>query len=148
MGDYVVQPPSHWLYQLANAFLLISYLTPNLLLLRILLAAGCLCFALWGLLVLAVSIDTVVWNAFFCLVNLTHAAILLARLRPLPLPPHLEAVYRHFFSQQGLTMSRSDFHVLTHKNTYVKALEAGDTFALRQLPPQFNPPPLPSPAHS
>ena len=130
MVDWVVQPPSHWLYQMANAFLLLSYLSPNLLALRLLLAGGCLCFALWGLLVLAVSVDTVVWNAFFCLVNLVQAGLLVYSMRPVQLDAPLEAVYAHFFNKEGLRMTRGDFRRLTHRQAYVKALEAGDTFAL------------------
>ena len=143
----MVQPPSHWLYQLANAFLLVSYLSPNLLALRLLLAGGCICFALWGFFVLAISIDTVVWNSFFALVNLTQAAILLHHRRPIQLDPQLEVVYQHFFGKDGLLMSRRDFKALTYKKSFVKALEAGDTFAQRQhhltaSPIPSNQPPL------
>ena len=155
MGPLVVQAPSHWLYQLANAFLLLSYISPNLLALRLLLAAGCVCFALWGVFVLAISVDTLVWNAFFAVVNLTQAGILIYHRRPIQLDPQLEAVYQHFFSKDGLRMSRRDFKSLTQK-AYVKALEAGDKFAQRQLllsttyrftplPPFTHPHPLHSP---
>jgi hypothetical protein len=132
MVDFVVEPAAHWLYQLANAFLLISYLSPHVLVLRILLACGCLCFALWGLLVLAVSVDSVVWNMVFFMINVGQALLLIYRMRPVQFDPHLEAVYEHFFSKEGVRLSRSDFRLLTHNRAHIKALEAGDSFARRQ----------------
>ena len=133
MTTYVIQPPSHWLYHLANIFLLISYLSPNLLALRLLLAAGCLCFALWGALVLAISIDTTVYNAFFCLINLAQAGWLVYGMRPVRLGEELEAVWRALFDgKDGLVMSRRDWKTLTDKEVYVRDMEADERFAARQ----------------
>ena len=133
MLSYVIQPPSHWLYHLANIFLLFSYLSPNLLVLRILLAAGCLCFALWGLLVLAISIDTTVYNGFFFLINTAHALYLVYQLRPVEVDSELEAVWRAMFDgKDGLVMNRRDWKKLTEKDVYVRGMEAEEGFASRQ----------------
>ena len=133
MFTYVIQPPSHWLYHLANIFLLFSYLSPNLLVLRILLAAGCLCFALWGLLVLDISIDTTVYNGFFFLINTAHALYLAYQLKPVRLDSELEAVWKAMFDgKDGLVMSRRDWKRLTAKDVYVRGMEATERFAARQ----------------
>ena len=132
--SYVVQPASNWLYHLANIFLLLSYLSPHLLVLRILLAAGCLCFALWGVFVLAISVDTTVYNGFFFLINTAHALYLAYQMQPVVLDSELERVWRALFDgTDGLSMSRRDWKRLTAKDVYVRGMEAGERFAARQL---------------
>jgi len=59
---YSANNPQHWLFQLANVFLFLSYVIPSILALRLLLACAGLSFLLWGWLVLPFSIDTVIWN--------------------------------------------------------------------------------------
>ena len=132
--SYSIQPPSSWLYHLANIFLLLSYLSNHLLLLRLLLAAGCLCFGLWGLFVLAISIDTTVYNLFFFLINTAHAAHLIHQMRPVRLDGELEAVWRAMFDgKSGLLMSRRDWKVMTDdKEAHVRSMEAEEVFATRQ----------------
>lgn len=51
---------NHWLFQLANVFLFLSYLVPDLLFLRVALALAGISFVLWGALILK-TVDTVVW---------------------------------------------------------------------------------------
>ena len=133
MFSYEIQPPSHWLYHLANIFLLLSYLSPHLLILRTLLAAGCLCFALWGLLVLAISIDTVVYNVFFFIINAAHAVYLIYQMKPVVLDSELEMVWRALFDgKDGLLMSRRDWKQLTEKDIVIRGMQADERFATRQ----------------
>lgn len=126
---YSISEPSHWLYQLACAFLLLSYAVSNIFYLRVLLTAGSFCFTLWGAFVLCVSVDTVVWNALFTLINLFHVVYLVYGMRPIRFDPELEAVYQHFFVKGGLQLARADFKALLVDHTSITELEAGKQFA-------------------
>lgn len=65
-----VHEANHWLFQLANTCLLLSYASKDLLMLRIVLMLAGLFFVLWGSLALTVvALDTVIWNSIFCLIN-------------------------------------------------------------------------------
>jgi len=67
---------------------------PNILILRLVLALASLCFALWGGIVLNISVDTVVWNLVFVVINLVHSGLLLYKMRPIKLKPDLDKAYQ------------------------------------------------------
>jgi Popeye protein conserved region len=75
------------LFQFANFFLFLSYLTANILFLRVTLAAASLCFILWGAFDLGdgeiIFIDTVVWNSVFMILNVGHTIYILYQMRPI-----------------------------------------------------------------
>eukprot|EP00048_Salpingoeca_helianthica_P000317 m.40786 g.40786 ORF g.40786 m.40786 type:complete len:110 (-) comp10395_c1_seq1:454-783(-) len=76
-------PPNHWLFQLANASLFLSYISYDLLFLRLVLAVAALLFLLWGALVLDYSLDTILWNLVFLVINLTFAVRIAYSRRPI-----------------------------------------------------------------
>ena len=76
-------PANHWLFQMANCCLAISYVVGDILILRSLLAVAALCFALWGGLVLNVALDTVLWNSVFVVLNCLQAAKIIYMRRPI-----------------------------------------------------------------
>ena len=88
-------PVHHLYFQLANLFLFLSYLAPNgiygILYLRVTLCIGCFFFSLWGWVVLC-AFDTVLWNAIFVVINLTHVMIISYSLRPVRFSAELEQV--------------------------------------------------------
>lgn len=125
-----VLPPNHWLFQLANLFLLLSYLATSILVLRTVLLGAGLCFALWGGLVLNVSVDTVVWNAVFVVLNAAQIARLLAERRPVSFGDDLlETVYREKFGAGHYNLSRRDFLALAKESKYV-ALAVGEDYVV------------------
>ncbi|ETO36349.1 Popeye domain-containing protein [Reticulomyxa filosa] len=99
------------IFQFANVFLLLSYVSSNILWLRIVLTLACLCFAVWaGTFPPGSLLDTFMWNAVMMLINLRHAVALLFQLRPIQFDRvEHEQVYSHMF--QGL-ISRKDFKIL------------------------------------
>jgi len=114
MVEYTANNPQNYVYQLANVFLFISYVAPSPLALRINLAAAGLCFVLWGWIVLPFSIDTVLWNGVFMLINITQAILILWRRRPVHLNADQSMLYAAFFAPgKGHSMSRADFAQLT-----------------------------------
>ncbi len=60
------------LFQIANAFLFLSYISINLLYLRIVLLLASVSFIVWAVVDLGVSIDTIVWNSIFFVLNLAQ----------------------------------------------------------------------------
>lgn len=121
-----VQPAGHWLYQLAQIFLLLSYLTTNLIALRSMLACAALCFTLWGALVLDISVDTTVWNALFFVINTIQTLLLLFKKRPIKFKfaPH-EDIYREMFEKVGI--SRHDFRIMADMGL-LRSLKAGSFY--------------------
>lgn len=103
-------PTNHLLFQLSNIFLFLSYMAPGgihgLLYLRICLTLGSFFFALWGYVILC-AFDTLVWNAFFTLLNLVHVCVLMYILRPVRFSAQMETLYRDMF--QPLKVSRQQF---------------------------------------
>ena len=88
-------PPNHWLFQCANAFLLLSYLTRNMLQLRLTLSLASVCFSLWGALVLNFALDTVVWNFVLLCINLYQASVIIYAERPVRFDrPSHELIYK------------------------------------------------------
>ena len=75
--------PGHFLFQLANVFLLLSYLGYDVLFLRVVLGAGSLCFVLWAVFVLEVALDTALWNTAFLIINAVYAAQIAYSRRPI-----------------------------------------------------------------
>lgn len=122
----IIWPANHWLYQLGMCCLLISYATVDLLPLRIVLAIGSLLLALWGLLILDVSVDTTVWNLLFFVINSIQAILLLWKKRPIKFV-HVahESIYQEVFSKVGI--SRLDFKSMV-KVGFLRSLKAGSYY--------------------
>ena len=79
----MLQPVNHWLFQVANSCLFLSFVSLDILLLRIVLAIGSLFFILWGALILDVSLDTVLWNSVFLALNTGFAVQIIYSRRPI-----------------------------------------------------------------
>jgi len=119
-------PANSWLFQIANCFLAISYVVPDLLVLRICLACAGLCFTLWGGIVLNVSVDTVVWNAVFCIINSAKAVQLIILRRPIKFTePEHEEIYKRVFQPVGI--SRREFKLLAEIGL-LRTLTAGSIY--------------------
>lgn len=104
-------PANHWLFQLANASLFFSFISYDLLVLRVVLAVAALFFMLWGALILDYSLDTILWNAVFFLINLTFAVRIAYSRRPIHFDRiEHERLYKVLFAQTG--MPRLDFKEL------------------------------------
>lgn len=82
-------PANSWLFQVANFFLLLSYLSVNLMFLRVVLILASLSFVFWGAFLLvrccspkvpgSYSLDTILWNSVFTLLNAVQVGRLLVR---------------------------------------------------------------------
>lgn len=127
-------PPNHFLFQLANAFLFLSYLAPvgihGLLYLRTCLMIGSLFFALWGWIILC-AFDTFLWNAVFTVINLIHVAVILYILRPVKFSAELERVYRELF--QPLKVSRHQFKQAIHCMREIKTLKPREPYCVENV---------------
>lgn len=123
----VFQEPNHWLFQLANAFLLVSYVSVNVAMLRLALLFAGASFALWGWFVLDVSLDTFLWNAVFVVINAAQLMRVLIRARPYPIEDEtLAAAYAALFERAKL--SRYQFMLLARRGEWREYAE-GDVYA-------------------
>ena len=95
--------------------------------LRIVLMLAGFCFVMWGSLILTkVAIDTVIWNAIFCLINAVRASELVWQRRPIKFDrEEHEIVYAEVFEPVGI--SRLNFKSLI-ANSLLRTLRAGSTF--------------------
>ncbi|KNC56257.1 blood vessel epicardial substance [Thecamonas trahens ATCC 50062] len=124
-------PPNHVLFQIANILLLASYASPNIFVLRCILAASSVFWVLWAWLILDVAVDTVIYNMMYLVLNLGHLAYLLYLRRPISFDSdHLEAVYTNVFGPGGAGISRVDFLTLVKDKAFVRTLTPGSAFAL------------------
>jgi hypothetical protein len=110
----IILPHNHWLFQLANCLLFISYLVPSILALRLILSAACLCFTLWGLLILDISVDTTVYNGVFTIINFCQFLHLLYQRRYVKIDSRLMSLYLQLFGSQQQSSVDSFLHQLHH----------------------------------
>lgn len=87
-------------------------------------------FAIWGGVVLDVSLDTVVWNAIFFGINVYHCIILLKKMYPVRFDKDREAIYQHFFVPGKYFLTRSDFKLLVQETTPTTTPTASSTSSI------------------
>eukprot|EP00794_Sanderia_malayensis_P017687 gene17687-19455_t len=128
-------PANHFLFQLANICLVISYFVPDtmngLFMLRCSLGSSGLFFALWGWLILCAP-DTFIWNIAFMVFNYAHFIYLLVKIkRPRKFSTECETVFVELFEPLGV--QRYQFHSLA-KKSFVLKLNSEATFAKTDTP--------------
>lgn len=135
----IVLPIHHWLYHVANCFLAISYLCTNILVLRLILFTASVCFVIWSALILGFSVDTVIYNSIFAIVNAIQAAIILYQRYPMQfVSPQHELVYKHLFTDTQYRLSRWEFNTLIQQGQCTcGTLKAGTIFAQPHTESQY-----------
>ncbi|XP_035386663.1 LOW QUALITY PROTEIN: blood vessel epicardial substance [Electrophorus electricus] len=91
----------HLLFHLGNLSLVVGLLIPttiglHMILLRLLLMTGCCLFYHLATLYQA-TLDVMVWNVVFLLVNFVHLFFLLYKRRPIKIDRELKSVYKRMF---------------------------------------------------
>jgi len=124
---------NHFYFQLANVFLLLSYMAGGgingLIYLRIMLALGSVFLSIWGWLVIC-AFDTFLWNAVFTVINAVHALYLLFTLRPVRFDKNVEEVYRNIF--EPLKVSKQQFKKVVDCMKCIRPLKRGEHFAVEK----------------
>jgi len=110
--EYQILPPNHWLYQIANFCLLLSFFMFDVLYLRVLLSAGALVFMMWCIFVLQVALDGALWNFIFFVINIGHIIKMVYDKRPLVFDADKEFIWEHIF-YENFRMDRHTFSNLT-----------------------------------
>lgn len=93
-----VLPLNSWLFQVASFFFCLSYIQAGLLWLRICLLIATSCLALWAWFILAIALDTFIWNLIQCSINVVMLGILLYERLPVTFDPLTEEVYAKVFA--------------------------------------------------
>ncbi|XP_014251019.1 blood vessel epicardial substance isoform X2 [Cimex lectularius] len=127
-------PINHIYFQLANVFYFLSYLAPTglhgLLYLRSTLLVGCAFTALWGATVRC-SLDALLWNANFVLINFVHILILLYRLRPVNFTKEVDEVYEAVF--RPLKVTRPQFKKVLSCMKMIRQLKYQEVYAQEKV---------------
>ncbi|KAL7887288.1 hypothetical protein AOLI_G00050090 [Acnodon oligacanthus] len=129
--------PQHWekahhlLFHLGNLSLLAGLLIPttvglHMILLRLLLMTGCCLFITWATLYRC-TLDVLVWNAVFLLVNFMHFFFLLYKRRPIKIDRELRSVYKRMF--EPLHVREALFQRLTGQFCTIQTLKKGQVYA-------------------
>lgn len=117
---------NHWLFQLANLCLLLSYSAKDVLILRVLLMGAGLFFVLWGSIVLSVSVDTVAWNSVFTIINAYRATEVAWSRRPVKFDrEEHDKIYNQVFGPLGI--GRLEFKLMVEEGL-LRKIRAGTTF--------------------
>jgi len=99
-------PANNFLFQLANLFLVLTYLINptnvwGLLQLRFALMMCGICFGIWGGFVIC-ALDCMVWNLAFALGNGLHMVYLFIKMRPIKFEREHEYLYKEVFKPLGV----------------------------------------------
>lgn len=127
-GDW--KDAQHYLFQLANLCLILSFLIPNRfrhhpLCLRLFLGLGYLFFSLWSGLIVCMP-DVLGWSAAFFLVNLLYFCYIGYRILPSRANKHLDELYKNLF--EPLQVSKMEYDCLV-KQGFIHELERCDQYA-------------------
>ena len=127
-----IQPLNHWAFQIANSFLIISFIQWNQLYLRFTISCGCFFFMLWGIIFFDIAVDLSTWNFVLCCLSTSHIVLILRKkiVGSFELP--LENLYQKVFSgvltryEFKLFKSCIEVQEVVAPNTQI--LKAGNTF--------------------
>ncbi|XP_066539662.1 blood vessel epicardial substance-like isoform X1 [Hoplias malabaricus] len=121
----------HLLFHLGNLSLLVGLLIPttvglHMILLRLLLMTGCSLFITWTTL-FRCTLDVLVWNSVFLLVNFMHFFFLLYKRRPIKIDRELRSLYKRMF--EPLHVREALFQRLTSQFCTIQTLKKGQVYA-------------------
>ena len=130
-------PTNHLLFQFANIFILMSFITFNhrfyLLYLKSVLCLSALCFCLWGWLVLC-AFDTFLWNFVFTFINFFQLLYILYTSYPIDqkLDSKAELIYQKFGLENSVT--RKTFYDIIIRNIWkIQTLNTGDVYSAEDM---------------
>lgn len=107
-------PINHYLFHMANAFLVLSNVQIHILFLRLVLILASVCFILWGWIVLQdifglIFIDLVLWNLAFIVINIFYSIPLIKDMIPIWLKGEMKKIYEKMFKKK---LSKKEFAYL------------------------------------
>ncbi|XP_039973885.1 blood vessel epicardial substance [Xiphias gladius] len=121
----------HILFHLGNLSLLLGLVLPttlglHMILLRLLVMTGCGLFIAWVTLYRC-TLDVMVWNVVFLVVNFMHLFYLLYKRRPIKIDRELRSVYKRMF--EPLHVQEALFQRLTGQFCTIQTLKKGQAYA-------------------
>lgn len=122
-------PANDWIYQLAMVCYFLSYISPNLIFLRFVLACGSVFLFAWSVATLGVGVDVCIWNGVFFIINVSQGCYLLWKLRPIKFKNQMfEDLYDNVFAPPLTAMCRAEFLELSNR-ALVRELQPGTAYA-------------------
>ncbi|XP_065102424.1 popeye domain-containing protein 1 isoform X1 [Paramisgurnus dabryanus] len=121
----------HLLFHLANLSLALGFIIPttiglHMISLRVLLITGCSMFIAWATLYRC-TLDVMVWNVVFLLVNFMHFIYLLYKRRPIKIDRELKSLFKRMF--EPLHVREALFQRLTGQFCTIQTLKKGQVYA-------------------
>ncbi|KAG9342715.1 hypothetical protein JZ751_015577 [Albula glossodonta] len=121
----------HLLFHLGNVCLALGLVIPttlglHMILLRIMLMAGCSLFIAWATLYRC-AMDIMIWNVVFLVINFMHFSYLLYKRRPIKIDRELRAMYKRMF--EPLHVREDMFQKLTGQFCTIETLKKGELYA-------------------
>ncbi|XP_012694259.1 blood vessel epicardial substance isoform X1 [Clupea harengus] len=121
----------HLLFHLGNLSLLAGLVIPttlglHMIILRLLIMTGCCLFIAWATLYRC-TLDIMVWNVVFLVVNFMHFFYLLYKRRPIKIDRELKSVYKRMF--EPLHVREALFQRLTGQFCTIQTLKKGQAYA-------------------
>lgn len=121
-------PASHFLFQIANVFIFLSYIQLNLIGLRLTLLIGSFFYGLWALIILEISGDTFLWNVCHIIINAALVIPLIVNAWPVRLRGEEKDIYTKYFKNN---LSKKNFKFLLGKAKR-KEVQIGATQVIQQ----------------
>jgi len=95
----LIKPANHALWYVAQILLGGSFVIPDLLALRLCLAAGFFFLCVWSFHILDISLDSGLFAAIYCVINLTQAGFILYSRRDVKFDKDREEIYTLYFDK-------------------------------------------------
>ncbi|XP_063220184.1 popeye domain-containing protein 3-like [Bacillus rossius redtenbacheri] len=127
--------PQHILFQLANAFFVISYAAPNnsqgILFMHASLIIGFMLFSFWAWNIICAP-DVFSWNFTFMFLNMGQLVYIIYQMRPVKFDPELEEAYQTLF--YPFKVSRLQFkRMVSPEFAQIMSLHAGEAYAMQDV---------------
>lgn len=96
-----IAPQAAFLFHVAQVFFLLSYIQWKALFLRVMLFFAFFTLGLWAILATDYYVDTVAWNATFCVINAAFITYMIYQMRRIRLSAEEEELYKACFLPYG-----------------------------------------------
>lgn len=89
-----LKPVNHWLFQIGNILSIISYIQIDIMYLRIMMMVTDVCFIVYGVFIIYIAIDSVIWNVLLATINIVLLIPIIKQRLPIKFTKHEMEFYQ------------------------------------------------------
>ena len=89
-----IKPINHWLFQIGNILSIISYIQIDILYLRIIMMITDLLFVWYGIFIINIGVDAIIWNLILAIINFTFLIPIVKQRLPIKFSKHELEFYK------------------------------------------------------